>query len=253
MRLSTTNVIYPAISFRKQCGICAACEVRGLAICAALDNEDIVRLEQVMTVRQLDANEALIEQGAPRLRVYSLTAGMLRLYSDLPDGRRQITGFLLPGDYLGLADDEVHSQSAQAVVPSTLCGFAVRDMDRLIAEFPGLKDRLHDMTRLALQQARASQMVLGRLSPVEKVASFLVMLSHRVGQHDVVQEGDAVRLLLPMSRTDIADYLGLTIETVSRCFTKLRAQGLIRLPETHLVEIADWRALSQLAGVEAPA
>jgi CRP/FNR family transcriptional regulator, anaerobic regulatory protein len=184
-------------TYRNPCGACAGCEVRRTAICAALDDDEVGRLERIMTSRTLDANETLVNERDPRDRVFSLTSGMLRLSTALPDGRRQITGFLLPGDYLGLADDEAHSQTAEAVIPSHLCAFPVRGMDRLVEEHPRLKDRLHDMTR-----------------------------------------------------ADIADYLGLTIETVSRSFTKLRTQGLIRLPDAHRVEIADRRLLAAVAGME---
>lgn len=233
-------------TYRNPCGACAGCEVRRTAICAALDDDEVGRLERIMTSRTLDANETLVSEGDPRDRVFSLTAGMLRLSTALPDGRRQITGFLLPGDYLGLADDEAHSQTAEAVIPSHLCAFPVRGMDRLVEEHPRLKDRLHDMTRAALRQARDSQMVLGRLAPVEKVASFLMMLSDRSG----APGRPANPVHLAMTRADIADHLGLTIETVSRSFTKLRTQGLIRLPDAHRVEIADRRLLAAVAGME---
>ena len=91
---------------------CGACEVRTMAVCAALGDDEVVALERIMTARRLDANELLVEEGAAKTSVFTLTAGMLRLSVALPDGRRQITGFLLPGDYLGLADDDVHSASA---------------------------------------------------------------------------------------------------------------------------------------------
>jgi CRP/FNR family transcriptional regulator len=225
------------------------CNVRHLAICAALGDDDIAQLERIMSSKSLEANEMLAEEGTMRTKVFSLTTGMLRLFSDLPDGRRQIAGFLLPGDYLGLADDQVYSQSAEAVVPSTLCAFPVREMEALMAEHPSLKERLFAMTRLALRQARDNQMMLGRLAPVEKLASFLLMLHTRLTD----PAAPSPMLHLSMSRTDIADYLGLTIETVSRSFTKLRTQGLINLPDAHVVEIADRRALVSVAGLDLPA
>ena len=107
-----------------------------------------------------------------------------------------------------------------------------------------LKDRLHLMTRRALRQARESQLVLGRLAPTEKVASFLLVMSARAAEHGLAESP----VHLPMTRTDIADFLGLTIETVSRTFTKLKTQGLIRLPDPHVVEIVDKRLLAAMAG-----
>jgi CRP/FNR family transcriptional regulator len=217
-----------------------------MAVCAALADDEIFELERIMTSRNLVPDEMLVSEGDPLRRVYSLTAGVLRLSIALPDGRRQITGFLLPGDYFGLADDDVHSTTAEAVGMVQLCSFPTREMQALIERFPKLKDRLHAFTRSALRQARENQMLLGRLAPVEKLASFLLILSARAAEHKL----SANPLSLPMSRTDIADYLGLTIETVSRSFTKLRNKDLIRLPEPHLVELVDKRALQAVAGMD---
>ncbi len=231
---------------REACGACTGCEVRKMAICAALQDEELAALETIMSSRKLEPNEMLVEEGAPKVRVFSLTSGLLRLFTLLPDGRRQISGFLYPGDYLGLADDETYSQTAEAVVPSTLCCFSVSEMDELMNSYPALKDRLYVMTRDALRQSRDNQLVLGRLAPVEKLASFLLVLSAhavRIGEPD-----NPVHL--PMNRTDIADYLGLTIETVSRCFTKLRVQGLIQLPDANTVTILSHRSLAAVAGTD---
>lgn len=233
---------------RKTCSACADCEIRTQAVCAAMAESELGHLERIMSPTLLQPNQSLFRQGDARSKIYTLTSGMVRLFTDLPDGRRQIAGFLLPGDYLGLADDEVYSQSAEAVVTSKLCAFSSRDMDRLMATFPSLKDRLHLMTKAALRRARDNQLVLGRLTPLEKLASFLLMFETRMRRD--FQSGP---LHLMMSRGDIADHLGLTIETVSRSFTKLKGQGLIRLPESHLVEILHHDRLGELAGFAVPA
>ncbi|WP_414653732.1 helix-turn-helix domain-containing protein [Geminicoccus sp.] len=234
-------------TYRPPCDVCVECDVRKQAVCAALDDSELGALQAIMTSTKLETHRTLVDQGQPRNRVYTLTSGMLRLYTMLPDGRRQITAFLLPGDYLGLGDEDVHDQTAEAVVDCSLCGFTVGEMEKLMDRYPRLRQRLHQMTRIALRQARDSQMILGRLAPVEKVASFLLVLSARAAEH-----GGALNPVhLPMTRTDIADYLGLTIETVSRSFTKLRVQGLIRLPDAHQVDIVDRRALTAVAGIEA--
>jgi CRP/FNR family transcriptional regulator len=229
---------------RRPCASCGDCNVRHMAICAALEPDQIGEIERLMRASRLDANQILVEEGSPRRRVFSLTSGMLRLSLSLPDGRRQITGFLMPGDYLGLSDDDRYSQTAEAVIPSVVCSFSVAEMDGLIERYDRLKDRLHAMTRRALRQARESQMTLGRLAPSEKVASFLLMMSSRAVEHGLPESP----VNLPMTRTDIADYLGLTIETVSRTFTKLRNQGLLRLPDPHAVEIVDKRLLAAVSG-----
>lgn len=216
-----------------------------MAVCSALRDDEVGELERAMSFVAIEANDTLVEEGDPRKRVYSLTSGMMRLSMALPDGRRQITGFLMPGDFLGLADDDTYVQTAEAVVPSALCSFSVRDMERLTEQFPNLKDRLHQMTKAALRQARETQMILGRLAPSEKVSSFLLIMSSRAAAHGLPESP----VHLPMTRTDIADHLGLTIETVSRTFTKLKTQGLIRLPDPHSVEILDKQRLAAVAGI----
>lgn len=230
--------------FRNPCRACLDCDVRKQAICAALDDHEVGALEAIMTATALEANQTLCHEGDPRRRVYSLTTGMMRLSNLLPDGRRQITGFLMPGDYLGLADDDTYAQTAEAVAASNLCSFPVTQMDALMERYPRLKDRLYVMTREALRRSRDSQIVLGRLAPVEKVASFLLLMARRVA--DIGRASEIVDL--PMTRADIADYLGLTIETVSRSFTKLKNQDLIRLPDPHHVTIVDRRSLEAVAG-----
>lgn len=235
------------LAARTPCNVCEDCCVRSMAVCSALDDGDLAALEAIMTSKKLDTNEMLVEEGEPKLRDYSLTSGMLRIYTSLPDGRRQIAGFLFPGDFLGLADDEVYSLSAEAVVPSALCAFSAKEMERLMERFPKLKERLDQMTRLALRTARDNQLVLGRLAPVEKLASFLLVLSARAEKRGE-KPTNPVHLL--MNRTDIADYLGLTIETVSRSFTKLKTQGLIQLRDANTVEILSRRSLAVVAGLD---
>lgn len=230
----------------KACGACSECSVRNMAVCAALPDEEIGEFERIMSSKSLRLNELLVEKGEEKKKVFTLTSGMIRLYSMLPDGRRQISGFLFPGDYLGLADDDVYSQSAEAVIPSNLCAFSVADMEEAIKRFPQLTIRLHEMTRHALRQSRENQMVLGRLAPVEKLASFLLVLSSNAKKRGETDNP----VHLAMNRTDIADYLGLTIETVSRSFTKLRTQGLIELIDTNTVKILSHRSLASVAGLE---
>lgn len=230
---------------RTLCGECLDCDVRRMAICSAFDEAELGALAAIAVSKKLDANEMLVEEGTPKGRVFSLTSGMLRIYTLLADGRRQVAGFLVPGDYLGLADDDVYSQSVEAVVPSSLCAFSTMEMDTLMECYPKLKERLYKMTREALRNARDNQLVLGRLAPVEKLATFLLVMGERLERGG----GKPNLVHLSMNRTDIADYLGLTIETVSRSFTKLRTQGLIQLVDANTVEILSRRSLQAVAGM----
>jgi CRP/FNR family transcriptional regulator len=233
-------------TYRSPCGACLDCDVRSMAVCAALEDRDVGALEKIMMARSLEHDQILAQEGDKRTHVYTLTSGMLRLSAALPDGRRQITGFLMPGDYFGLADDRIHTQTAESVTASNLCAFPVREMDDLFQTYPRLKDRLFVMTQSALRQAQDSQMILGRLTPLEKLAAFLLIFSRRAAAHK--QKDNPV--LLPMPRADIADYLGLTVETVSRSFSELKKRGLIALPDAHTAELKDRAALARLARIE---
>jgi CRP/FNR family transcriptional regulator, anaerobic regulatory protein len=149
--------------------------------------------------------------------VYVVTQGVARLYTLLPDGRRQIVGFALPGDFLGLAMGERHPFSADAIEPVTACQFRRTDFSALVDAKPHLLRRLHEFATHELTLAQDQMMQLGCRTAEEKLVTFLLATRDRWAKLGPV----SVTVRLPMSRQDIADFLGLTIETVSRTFTKL--------------------------------
>ena len=165
---------------------------------------------------------------------------MLRLVKLLPDGRRQITGFLSAGRLLGLAPEGAHVYTAEAITEVTLCRYGRAAFERLIDEVPGFAKRLLTVTSHELRVAQNQMLLLGRKTATEKVASFLLLMAE---QH----EGDGIEVDLPMTRSDIADYLGLTIETISRTLTKLKQDGLIALPTPNRLKIRDRYQLQELA------
>lgn len=197
------------------------------------------------TLVRLDANQTLFTEGEERRSVFILTSGMLRALTTLLDGRRQITDFVLPGDLLCLADDDVHSHCSEAVTPSELIAIPVRDLDRAVQQYPALARRVHEMTRNALRKARERQILLGCLTASEKVASFLLIVS----RHAIANGLPGNLLHLPMTRSDIADYLGLTVETVSRALTGLKKQGLIRLTAPQMIDLVDEDGLARNAAL----
>ena len=149
----------------------------------------------------------------------------MRLYKLLPDGRRQIVGFALPGDFLGVATSARNNFSADAVGPVAVCRFSRTSFMRFVADKPHLLRRINELVIRELGQAQDHMVLLGRRSAEEKVASFLVGWRVRLARL-----GDATNTLpLPMGRQDIADFLGLTIETVSRTLTRLERDGVIEI------------------------
>jgi CRP/FNR family transcriptional regulator len=156
---------------------------------------------------------------------YNLLEGVMRLYKLLPDGRRQIVGFALPGDFLGMNLSGRHNFSADAIGTVTVCQFAKAAFNRFIEQRPHLLRRINELAVRELSQARDHMVLLGRRSAEEKVATFLVGWRER----QISLNGPPDKVALPMSRQDIADYLGLTIETVSRTFTRLERVGVIEI------------------------
>jgi CRP/FNR family transcriptional regulator len=223
---------------------CGACTVREHAICAPLHPDELRVLQQRVSTRRLEAHATLLEEGDAVDRVYTVLRGMLRVVNYLPDGRRQITEFLVAGDLFGLEPDGTYGGTVEAVVDTELCSIGRAGLDELGERFAALRSRLLTVSCATLRRAHELQVSLGRRSPAEKIAAFLLALADRA--RPLGAPTPALRL--PMTRGDIADHLGLTIETVSRTFTRLRQDGIIRLPASHLIELRDQAALSELAG-----
>ena len=215
---------------------CFGCEVRSAAVCAVLDCSDLARFKRLGGTVRLDPGQPLFRQGEPVNRVYSLTRGTMRLYRLLPDGRRQITGFLFPGDFLGISREAEHGCTAEAMEPAQLCSFPTTRFDSFVRAQREMEGQLYRMAANELTAAQDQMVLLGRKTAVERLASFFATLLGRV-EHG--QGGKVAAFSLPMSRADIADYLGLTKETVSRVLAQLRSRRIVRLQALDRVEVLD--------------
>jgi CRP/FNR family transcriptional regulator len=198
-------------------------KARLVSLSAALSLAERDTLEPLSRCVSLDPGETLFRRGEPACSVFNVTSGTLRLYRILPDGRRQITGFAIPGDFLGLSMLDRHAVSADALGHVTVCRFERLAFRDLVFGQPALMMHLHEITGLELSRAKDMMVLLGRRTAEEKIAAFLTTLQARY-----VRVGrSAVALELPMGRLDIADHLGLTIETVSRTLSRLDRDGCI--------------------------
>ena len=170
----------------------------------------------------------------------------------MPDGRQQIVGLLFAPDFVGRAYCETNPYFAEAATAVELCCFPRDRFEALLKEFPGLEHRLFERTLNELDSAREWMVLLGRKTATEKVASFLFLLAKRAQMTGCPHGPAAAYTLfeLPLSRADIADYLGLTIETVSRQITKLRAQGHIDLVNTQQLSVPSINVLCNAAGLD---
>jgi CRP-like cAMP-binding protein len=167
--------------------------------------------------------------------------GAVRLYKSTADGRRQLIDFLTEGDCFGLFGSH-YTYSVEAITHTTLIKTARAALTAAVREQPALADRLMELAATKLARAHEHMLLLGRKNAQEKVASMLLELAHRIS-------GDAARpaFRLPISRQEMADHLGLTIETVSRTMTRLREEGLIALPTPHDVVLLRPEHLTMLA------
>ncbi|MFT5066120.1 MAG: CRP-like cAMP-binding protein [Yoonia sp.] len=175
-------------------------------------------------------------------RIYEVATGVLRLTRVLGDGRRQVIAFGYPGDTVGFPSDGFYHTDCDALVPSTLVVHRRSDLETSTGD----ADVHRCLLAAALREISAMQdhfLMLGRKSSVEKLASFLAVLSDRVGE----PLGDFTQVNLPMSRSDIADFLGLTTETISRTLTQLRKSRIIAIDHINTVIILKPQALLSIA------
>jgi CRP/FNR family transcriptional regulator len=202
---------------------CEDCAVRQCSICASLGRNEIREFGHLGRHIHFASGETVFAQEDMTAWFYNLLKGVMRLYKLLPDGRRQIVGFALPGDFLGMSASGRHGFSADAIGPVAVCRFGRAAFGQFAADRPHLLRRINELTIRELNQARDHMVLLGRRSAEEKVATFLIGWRDRLSE----LSGPSATVPLPMSRLDIADYLGLTIETVSRTFTKLEREGVL--------------------------
>ncbi|MFO1185715.1 MAG: helix-turn-helix domain-containing protein [Bauldia sp.] len=183
-------------------------------------------------------NAEIYGEGEPAEFVYRVVTGAIRTSKLLSDGRRQIGAFHTPGELFGLEVGDSHRFAAEAVVDSVVMVIRRSALLGLAARDPETARQLWAATAQSLDRAHEHMLLLGRKSAVEKLAAFLLEMSARGEEGEIVE--------LPMSRYDIADYLGLTIETVSRTLTQLEKSAAIELPSSRRIVLRDASALRRL-------
>ncbi|MEC7161555.1 MAG: Crp/Fnr family transcriptional regulator, partial [Pseudomonadota bacterium] len=206
---------------------CDACAIRNRAICADLDDSEIGLLNGIGRRRQLEAGEQLMWEGDEAVLVANVIDGVLKLASHSADGGEQILGLAYPSDFLGRPFGETAPYGVEALTEAQICVFERKDFDRFARDHPRLEHKLLERTLTELDRSRRWMMLLGRMNAGQKVASFLLELTDRLGKAGA---GGESFVTLPLSRQQMADVLGLTIETVSRQLSRLRSAGLIDTP-----------------------
>ncbi len=227
--------------------LCASCEARHRGICGALEPDQLVTLARTSSKHKMEEGGELVGD-AERVDSYSnVLSGVVKLTKTLSDGRQQIVGLQFAPDFLGRPFKSESAINAEAATDVALCSFPKAAIERMMKASPELEHRLFQQTLRELDEARTWMVTLGRKTAAEKVASFLLLIARHIDP--TADPGrEAAAFDLPLTRADIADFLGLTIETVSRQITKLRASGVIQVENNRHIIVPDLTRLAARAG-----
>lgn len=214
-------------------------------MCGVLSPEELTLLARHTHKARLEAGSALIGEATPIESYANVMSGVVKLSKGLEDGRQQVVGLQFAPDLLGRLFGREHALNAEAASAVELCVVPRPALEQMIADTPALGHRLLQQTLRELDEARDWMVTLGRKSAAERVASFLLLIAMHA---DPGHEDGPARFELPLTRADIADFLGLTIETVSRQLTRLRMAGVIRFAGVRDVEVPDIDRLREMVG-----
>jgi CRP/FNR family transcriptional regulator len=227
---------------------CQSCALHELCLPMGINPEDMDRLDTIIKRRRpIHRNDFLYHSGDKLTSLYAVRSGSIKTYSLTDDGEEQIIGFHLPGELLGLdaIHDGGHHCSARALETTSICEIPFEDLESLAQEIPGLQHQLFRLMSKELQSDEHFMLVLGKKTSEERLSNFLISLSNRFS----LRGFSGTEFNLSMSRNDIANYLGLAVETVSRLFTRFQNAGLIEV-NRKLVTIKDLDGLNNLAGAK---
>ena len=227
---------------------CGDCPIRHRAVCSSCEPDELTRLEEIKFYRSYEAGQTLVWAGDRMDFVASVVTGIATLTRSLEDGRTQIVGLLLPSDFVGRPGRETAPYSVTATTNLVMCCFRRKGFEAALLRTPHVAQRLLAMTLDELDAAREWMLVLGRKTAREKIASLLAMLARRERMLKVRAPKGMVTLDLPLTREAMADYLGLTLETVSRQITALTKDGVIVLEGLRHIKVPDIARLLEVAG-----
>ncbi len=229
--------------------VCRACEARHRGICGALAPDQLVYLSKHTSKHEYGSEQELLAAGENITTYANILKGVVKLTKLMADGRQQIVGLQFAPDFMGRPFKARNDVTAEAATTVRVCSFPKSVLENLVSQSPELEHRLHEQTLKELDDARDWMLTLGRKSASEKVASFLYMIAVH-SDPEQSSEGGPAKFELPLKRADIADFLGLTIETVSRQITKLRKAGVIEVENNRLIHVADLTRLENACETE---
>ncbi|UTF61411.1 fumarate/nitrate reduction transcriptional regulator Fnr [Gilvimarinus sp. DA14] len=224
---------------------CSNCRLNGICLPLALEFSDIDRLDAIVQRgKPLQKGETLYRAGEAFTAIYAIRSGAVKTWRTSRDGEEQITGFHLAGEVIGLDGpaDNRYSNSAQALQTTSVCAIPFSKLESLSRQVPGLQRNLLQLLSREITSEQRQFGLLGHASADTRVAALLLSLSVRHERHKL----SPTQFTLPMSRGDMANFLGLTLETISRVFARLQKQNTINAKGKEL-EILDLNSLRQIA------
>lgn len=227
--------------------VCQSCEARHRGICGAMTERQLLALSQTTNIKPLPAGTELVGMGEEATIYANVLKGVVKLSKLMADGRQQLVGLQFAPDFVGRPFSETSNVSAEAATDIEVCTFPKQSLLRLMAESPELENKLYRQALDELDEARDWMLTLGRRTSEEKLASFLYTIALHSDPTAALDDDSEVEIEIPITRADIADFLGLTIETISRQFTRLRSQGIIVKLDGRKVRIPKLSALREIA------
>lgn len=228
---------------------CGECPIRHRAVCSRCEGDELARLESMKSYRSFAAGEPILWRGDKLTYVASVVSGVATLAKGLEDGRTQMVGLLLPSDFIGNPKRDTIDFDVTAASDVVLCCFERRPFEKLIVEVPHVSQRMVEIALDELDAAREWMVLLGRKTAGEKLATFIEMVTRR--QHMDAPTNGAAELTLPLLRTEMANYLGLTLETVSRQLSILKKNGVIEFTDKRHFRVLDMAGLHDATGDDA--
>lgn len=222
---------------------CSDCPIRHRAVCARCEPHELRLLEEIKYYRTFEVGQAIAWTGDRLDFVASVVSGIATLRQTLEDGRTQMVGLLLPSDFMGRPGREVASYDVSATTEVVMCCFRRRPFEELMTSMPSIAQRLLEMTLDELDAAREWMLLLGRKTAREKIASLLTILARRDAALTLSRGVGPLEFTLPLTREAMADYLGLTLETVSRQVSALKRDGVIKLTGKRGIAVPDFGRL----------
>lgn len=227
--------------------VCVSCEARHRGICGALSPDQLSELAKHTRRRTYDHQIEVMASHEQVTTYANIIRGLVKLEKLMEDGRQQIVGLKFAPDFLGRPYKDEADVSSVVTAGSELCLFPKAILDKIVEDTPAMRDILHAQALKELDEARDWMLALGRKTAPEKVAAFLHFMSQHSDPEKVTSD-DTAEFDLTLTRAEIADFLGLTIETVSRQFTNLRKAGLIEIKNRTHISIPSLNALRVAGG-----